>query len=107
VSAWHGPLVQVANSRSYSRKRHAKGSRPACVMAPGCLRRFYKRSVVYCNPDCNSCRRASCECARCPVRATLARGLRQTGGRASGTLGSFSPPMNRVRYTRRACSTLQ
>ena len=49
-------ICQVANSRGYSRKRHAKGSRPAGVMAPGCLRRFYKRSVVYCNPDCNSCR---------------------------------------------------
>lgn len=61
VSAWHCPLVEVASSRDYCRKRHAKRSRPARVIAPGCLRPFYKRSVVYCNPDCNSCRRASCE----------------------------------------------
>jgi hypothetical protein len=61
VSAWHCPFVQVANSRGYSRKRHAKGLRPARVMATTCLRRFYKRSVVYCNLDCNSCRRASCK----------------------------------------------
>ena len=32
-------------------------------------------------------------------RTALARRLRDTARRASGTLGSFSPPMNRVRYT--------
>jgi hypothetical protein len=102
----HGvSICQVANSCSHSRKRHAKGSRPAGVIAPGCLRRFYKRSVVYCNPDCNSCRRSKLRNSYRRVRTMLARGLRQTARRASGTLGSFSPPMNRVRYTRRTCST--
>jgi hypothetical protein len=32
-------------------------------------------------------------------KTTLARRLRVNARRASGTLGSFSPPMNRVRYT--------
>jgi hypothetical protein len=108
--AWillHGvhPL-QIENLRFDSRKRHAKRWGRVRAAGPARFRRFYNRPVVYCNPDCKSCRGARCPGARCRVRARLARRLRRTARRASGTLGSFSPPMNRVRYTRRTCSTL-
>jgi hypothetical protein len=59
----HGkdPFVQRVDLRRYSCKRRAKAWRPACVTVPGIMRPFYKRSVVYFNTDCKSCRRASAQ----------------------------------------------
>jgi len=90
-------FVQVVDRRCDWCKRRAKMPRPARVSAARTLRPFYKRPVVYCNTDCKSCRRASPRKARCRVKPMLARRLRRSARRASGTLGSFSPPMNRVR----------
>lgn len=75
------PFVQVANS--YWALAIAMPSRDVLSL-PCCLRRFYNRSVVYCNPDCNSCRDKTCAWLRRRVRVWLARRLRVTTRRASG-----------------------
>jgi hypothetical protein len=55
-----GPLIESAKLPIHSCKRHAKPSHPGTAAAPRSIRRFYNRPVVYCNPDCKSCRDQRC-----------------------------------------------
>lgn len=60
---------------------------------------FLQSPVDYFNPVLQLVPRIAVGGDALTGRTALARRLRDTARRASGTLGSFSPPMNRVRYT--------
>jgi hypothetical protein len=91
------PRSRATNSRPHCRKRHAKSaSLRGCFKASaGCDVSTIDRSLLQFGlqlvPSGNALQ------GHCLRRTRLARRLRVLATQASGTLGSFSPPMNRVR----------